>query len=304
MSQADFMIEDPSFRRCVKLSGRVEQLFADCYWAEGPVYFAAHRCVVWSDIPNNRMLKYDELNRVVGTFRSPSEYANGNTLDRAGRLLTCEQGTRRVTRTEHDGSITVIADRYGEGRFNSPNDIVVTADGSIWFTDPSYGIDSDYEGMRAPSELDGCHVYRVSGDTGEIEQVLDDFDRPNGLAFAPDERHLYVVDSGGTHRPDGPRHIRKFSVSEQGKLGGGDVFATCDCGFFDGIRIDEEGRLWAAAGDGVRCYESSGNLIGRINIPEPVSNLTFGGPKRNRLYITATSSLYTVLIAANGAQRP
>ncbi|MGH3655240.1 MAG: SMP-30/gluconolactonase/LRE family protein [Micromonosporaceae bacterium] len=274
--------------------GHLEVLFSDGRWTEGPAYFAAGRYLVWSDIPNDRMLRWDETTGQVGVFRQPAGYANGHTIDRQGRLVSCEQGNRRVTRTEPDGSVTVLADRYDGKRFNSPNDVVEHADGSVWFTDPSYGIDSDYEGVRADSEIGACHVYRIDPG-GEVRIVADDFVRPNGLAFTPDGRRLHVVDTRA-------RHIRRFDVGDGGVLSGGDVFATCGARTFDGIRFDDQGRLWAAAGDGVHCFDPDGTLIGKLRIPQVVSNLTFGGPKRNHLFVTATTSVYAILLNVNGAR--
>jgi gluconolactonase len=248
------------------------------------------------------MMRFDETSGNVSVFRHPAGYSNGNTVDRQGRLVTCEHGNRRVTRTEHDGSITVLASQYQGRRFNSPNDVVVKSDGSIWFTDPAYGIDSDYEGHKAESEIGDCHVYRVVPHTGDVSIVADDFVRPNGLAFSPDEKRLYVADTGATHVKEGPRHIRVFDVDDNGKLSGGGVFATCTQGLFDGFRLDEAGRIWTSAGDGVHCYESDGTLIGKILVPEAVANVVFGGPKRNRLYICATTSLYAIMLPVNGAK--
>jgi gluconolactonase len=237
----------------------------------------------------------------VGPFRQPAGYTNGHTVDRAGRLVSCEHGNRRVTRTEHDGSITVIADRFEGKRLNSPNDVVVKSDGSIWFTDPDYGIESDYEGHRAESEIGACYVYRVDPHDGVCRVVADDFDRPNGLAFSPDERVLYISDTGHSRSPDGPPHMRAFDVSEEGPLRGGRVFARCTVGSFDGFRLDEAGRIWTSAGDGVHCYHPDGTLIGKVLVPEDVANVVFGGPKRNRLFICATTSLYSILLPVNGA---
>jgi gluconolactonase len=296
-----FVSVDERFGVCFKESARLEQLYNGCRWAEGPAYFPAGRYLVWSDIPSDRMLRWDETTGTVGVFRQPAGYSNGNTVDRAGRLVTCEHGNRRVARTEHDGAITVIADRFEGKRLNSPNDVVVKSDSSIWFTDPSYGIDSDYEGHRAVSEIGACHVYRVDPRSGACRIVADDFVRPNGLAFSPDERRLYIADTGISHVPDGPRHIRVFDVAEDGVLSGGSVFATCTVGAFDGIRFDDAGRIWTSAGGGVHCYHPDGSLIGKIRVPEPVANVVFGGPKRNRLFICATSSLYAVLLPVNGA---
>ena len=297
-----FEIIDERFSACINGSARVERLWTGARWSEGPVWFAAGRYLVWSDIPNNRMLRFDETDGSVSVFRQPANNSNGNTIDGQGRQVTCEHLARRVTRTEHDGSITVIADRFEGKRFNSPNDAVVKSDGSIWFTDPPYGIMSDYEGMTAPQELDGCHVYRVDPQTGEIRQMTDDFDKPNGLAFSVDEKTLYVADTGASHKPDGPRHIRKFSVAADGSLSGGEVFATCDNGLFDGFRVDRSDRIWTSAGDGVQCFDRDGTLLGKIHIPEPVANVTFGGPKLNRLFICATQSLYSVILTTNGAK--
>jgi len=296
------VVLDERFRRLIIPSARLEKLAEGCRWAEGPAYFPAGRYLVWSDVPNDRLMRFDETSNTVSVFRSPSGHSNGNTVDRQGRLVTCEHGNRRVTRTEHDGSITVIASHYEGKRLNSPNDVVVKSDGSIWFTDPAYGIDSDYEGHKADSEIGACHVYRIDPQDGSISIVADDFVRPNGIAFSPDEKKLYVVDTGATHVPDGPRHIRVFDVDESGRITGGDVFATCSSGLFDGFRLDDAGRIWTSAGDGVHCYESDGTLIGKILVPETVANVVFGGVKRNRLFICATTSLYAILLPVNGAK--
>ncbi|GAA4224323.1 gluconolactonase [Streptosporangium album] len=294
--EARFETLDDRFKAC-RGDDRLERLHTGCRWAEGPVYFPAGRFLAWSDIPNDRMLRWDEMTGTVGPFRQPAGYTNGHTVDREGRLVSCEQGNRRVTRTEHDGSITVIADRWEGRRLNSPNDVAVRSDGSIWFTDPSYGIDTDYEGHRAQSEIGACHVYRVDPVTGEVRIVADGFVRPNGLAFSPDESTLYIVDTR-------VNHIRAFGVNEDGTLSGGEVLATCTSGAFDGIRLDTDGRIWAAAGDGVHCFDPDGTLIGKIHVPETVSNICFGGLKRNQLFITATTSVYTIMLTVNGATRP
>jgi gluconolactonase len=288
---ARFEVLDERFR---PYDGDVElaRLHTGCRWTEGPAYFPAGRYLVFSDIPNDRMLRYDETNGVVSVFRQPAGHANGHTVDGQGRLVSCEHGNRRVTRTEHDGSITVLADRIDGKRFNSPNDVVVHSDGSIWFTDPSYGIDTDYEGHKSESEIGACHVYRVSP-SGEVTVVADDFERPNGLAFSADEKQLYIVD---TRR----KHLRVFDVADDGKLSGGRVFAECGAGSFDGLRLDTNGRLWVSAHDGVHCFDPDGTLIGKLHVPEIVSNLAFGGIKRNHLYITATTSLYALRVNFNG----
>lgn len=212
--------------------------------------------------------------------------------------MTCEHETRRVTRTEWDGSITVLADRYQGKRLNSPNDVVVKSDGSIWFTDPPYGIMSDYEGNKSPGEQDGNYVYRIDPASRELTVVASDFDKPNGLAFSPDEKHLFIADSGR------PRHMRVFDVVDGKRLTNGRIFAECDAGVFDGFRFDTEGHLWTSTKAGVSCYAPEGELLGKIRVPEAVANLTFGGPKRNRLFIAATTSLYSVFVNARGAQTP
>lgn len=291
---------DPGFGDCLIGHARVERLWTGARWSEGPVWFAAGRYLLWSDIPNNRLMRFDETDGSVSVFREPSQNCNGNTVDRQGRLVTCEHLTRRVTRTEHDGQITIIADRYQGKRFNSPNDVVVKSDGSIWFTDPSYGILMDYEGMRAESEIGACHVYRVDPDTGDIRIVADDYVKPNGLAFSPDESVLYIADTGATHTPGGPAHIRAHRVGPDGSLSGGEVLADCTAGLFDGFRLDRDGRIWSSAADGVHCLSPDGRLIGKVLIPELVGNVCFGGPKLNRLFICGTTSLYSVYLNVNG----
>ena len=296
MAVRDFDIRDERFRQCIRTSANIERLYTGCRWTEGPAYFPALRSLLFSDIPNDRMLRFDEQSEAVSTFRQPADYTNGNTVDRQGRLVSCQQGPRRVVRTEHDGSITVLADRFEGKRFNSPNDVVVKSDDSIWFTDPSYGIDSDYEGFQAPSELGERRVYRIDPRSGAVRVVADGFAQPNGLAFSVDEKRLYIVDSG-----KGRGIMRVFDV-QGAELQGGDVFIECADGIYDGLRIDANDRIWTSAGEAVHCHERDGTLLGRIVLAERVANLCFGGPKRNRLYITATSSLYSVLLAVSGAK--
>jgi gluconolactonase len=302
LPESPFEIIDKRFSRLFIGTAHLDKLFTGCRWAEGPAYFPAGRYLVWSDNPNNRMLRYDECDGSVSVFRHPSNYSNGNTVDRQGRLVSCEHGGRRVSRTEFDGKVTTVADRYQGKRLNSPNDVVVKSDGSIWFSDPTYGIDSDYEGHKSESEQDGSHVYRVDPKSGEVAKVAGDFVKPNGLAFSPDESLLYIVDTGRTHVENGPAHIRRFKVGENGKLSGGEVFAECTSGLFDGFRLDTEGRIWTSAFDGVHCYEPDGTLIGKIHVPEVVANVCFGGEKRNYLYICGTSSLYGMRLPINGAK--
>ncbi len=299
MTLETYEVLDRRFARLVNLTAKLELLDATSRWAEGPAYAPAGRYFLWSDVPSDRIMRWDESSGHVSVFRSPSQNANGNTFDRQGRLITCEQLTRRITRTEHDGSITVVADRIEGKRFNSPNDVIVASDGAIWFTDPTYGIDSDYEGRRAASEVGQSRLYRVDPSDASVRVAGDDFVQPNGLALSPDERRLYVSDTGRTHVEDGPAHIRAFDVNA-GKLTGGDVFAECPAGLFDGLRLDEVGNVWTSAGDGVRCYEPEGNPIGIIRVPDAVANVCFGGPARNRLFICATGAVYAVYVLANG----
>ncbi len=292
---------DPSFNRLLTGHGRVERLWTGARWAEGPAWFGGGRYLIFSDIPNNRMMRFDECSGHMAVFRQPSNNSNGNTNDGQGRLVTCEHLGRRVTRTEHDGSITILADRYNGMRLNSPNDVVVKSDGSIWFTDPTYGIMFDYEGKKSESEIGACNVYRIDGTTGDVRVVADDFVKPNGLAFSPDESILYIADTGISHDPKGPKHIRAFKVNADGKsLGASKVFADCTAGLFDGFRVDKDGRIWTSAGDGVHCYTPGGDLIGKIKIPELVANVCFGGPVRNRLFICGCTSLYSAYLSING----
>ena len=299
----DIVVLDPRFKACFAGHVRVERLWSGARWAEGPAWFAAGRYLVWSDIPNNCMMRLVEPSGEVSVFRERSNNSNGNTVDNQGRLVTCEHLTRRVTRTEIDGSISILAEKFNGKRFHSPNDAVVKSDDSIWFTDPTYGIDADYEGDRAAQEIDGCHVYRLDAKSGAVTAVVTDMVRPNGIGFSPDEKYLYVADTGATHKENGPRHIRRFKVDADGsKLAGGEVFAECTAGFFDGFRVDRSGRIWTSAGDGVHCYDADGSVIGKILIPEMVANVTFGGTKLNRLFICGTTSLYSMYVTVNGCK--
>jgi gluconolactonase len=296
-----YEVLDPAFKQCLIGHARVERLWTGARWAEGPAWFGGGRYLVFSDIPNNRLMRFDETDSSMSVFRQPSNNSNGNTTDREGRLVTCEHLGRRVTRTEHDGSMTLLADRYQGKRFNSPNDVVVKSDGTIWFTDPSYGILADYEGGKAGSEIGACHVYRIDPATGDVTIVADDFVKPNGLAFSRDESILYVADTGISHDPNGPKHIRAMQVHGNGaSLGKSKVFADCTSGLFDGFRVDADDRIWASAADGVHCYLPGGTLIGKIRIPELVANVCFGGAARNRLFICGCTSLYSVFLAING----
>ena len=250
------------------------------------------------------MLKWDEETGRVSTFRYPAGFTNGNTRDKEGRLVSCEHGGRRVTRTEHDGSITVLADRYKGKRLNSPNDVVVKSDGTVWFTDPPYGILTDYEGDKAHSEIGSFNVYRFDPSTGDLRVVADDFVKPNGLAFSADETRLFIADSGRSHDPAGPHCIRVFDVGKDGRLDNSRVFVDIDPGIPDGLRVDDRGSLWVAAGDGAQCIASDGKLIGKIIPGEVVANICFGGQKRNRLFMAGQSALYAVHRNTRGIGRP
>lgn len=292
---------DKRFLKYRLFSASVEQLFTGCRWSEGPVWFGDVRALFWSDLPNERIMKWDESAQSVSVFRHNSQIANGNTRDKEGRLLSCEHASRRVTRTEYDGTITVIADQYQGKRLNSPNDIVVKSDGSIWFTDPPFGLLGWYEGEPAEQELP-TNIYKVDPHTKHIEAVCTSVDRPNGLCFSPDERLLYVVESGLT-----PRRIRVFDVSANGQLSGDRVFLTAEPGGSpDGFRCDEHGNLWAGWGsgeglDGVRVFAPDATPIGHIHLPERCANLCFGGAKRNRLFMAASHSLYALYVNVRGA---
>ena len=296
-----FEVLEHEFSKCFVGHARVERLWSGARWAEGPAWFGGGRYLIFSDLPNNRMMRFDDTDGSVSVFRSPSGFANGNTCDKEGRLITCEHQNRRVTRTEHDGEITVLADQYQGKRLNSPNDVVVKSDGSIWFTDPDYGIIADYEGQVQEQEQKGSYVYRIDPITGNLSVVADDFDHPNGLAFTPGESKLFIADSGGTESASGPRHIRQFEVTAGGdKLKDLGVFVKCDAGVFDGFRIDKDDRLWTSSAEGVQCFNKAGVMIGRVRVPEMVSNVAFGGLRRNRLFICATTSLYSVYLKING----
>ncbi len=290
---------DPRFEDLRVDSAAVERVATGCRWAEGPVWFGDHDCLVWSDIPNNRLLRWDGRSGEVTTFRSPSHFANGNTRDREGRLVTCEHWTRRVTRTEHDGSVTVLMDAYEGKKLNAPNDVVVRSDGSVWFTDPGYGTLSDYEGERGEHELETA-VYLLDPASGAAQAVITELERPNGLCFSPDESTLYVVNSGGAGT------ISAYPVDPDGTVSHGRVFADLKPGGPDGIRCDEHGNVWAAASgggdgfDGVHVFAPDGTRIGQIVLPEECANLTFGGRRGTRLFMTASQSVYSVYVRVRG----
>jgi gluconolactonase len=293
---------DDSFAKLRLRTAAVEKLASGFRWAEGPVWFGDQRCLIWSDIPNNRMMRWDEQTNAVTTFRQPSNYANGNTRDRQGRLVTCEHETRRITRTEYDGSITVLADRFEGKRFNSPNDIVVKSDGSVWFTDPIFGVNSNYESRKGTSELPQ-YVYRLDPDSGALSVAAEGLNGPNGLAFSPDESKLYVVESLATPN----RLIHVYDVSGGKTLSNRKVLIDCGAGTADGFRVDTAGNLWCGWGmgsddlDGVMVFNPDGKAIGRIALPERCANLCFGGAMRNRLFMASSQSLYALYVDAQGA---
>ena len=282
-------------------SAAVEELWTGGRWLEGPVWFGDGRYLLFSDIPNNRILKWEEETGAVSEFRKPSNNTNGNTRDRQGRLISCEHDARRVTRTEHEGTITILMDTHEGKPLNAPNDVVVKSDGGIWFTDPGYGILMNYEGHRAEFEND-TNVYRIDP-SGRIDVVISDFDRPNGLCFSPDESLLYIVDPGE------PQHIRVFDVVDN-RLENDRVFVTMSPGNADGIRTDTEGNLWAGAGwggegyDGVHIFAPDSTLIGKVHLPAPCANICFGGVKKNRLFMTVSHTLFSLYVEAVGAQTP
>lgn len=297
-------ILDASFERYRLFNASVERLYTGCRWSEGPVWFGDARHLLWSDIPNDRILKWDEETGTVAPYRAPSGHANGNTRDRQGRLVTCEHGGRRVTRTEPDGSVTVLADSFEGRRLNSPNDVVVKSDGSVWFTDPVFGIAGYYEGMRAEPELPQ-NVYRLDAGTGTLTIVAEGLLGPNGLCFSPDESVLYLVESRAVPH----RRILAYDVTGD-RLSDSRVFVDAGPGGTpDGLRSDVDGNLWCGWGmgredlDGVMVFNPAGRAIGRIRLPERCANLCFGGTHRNRLFMAASRSLYALHVNTQGAER-
>jgi len=294
-------ILDASFARYRLASAAVERLATGFRWCEGPVWFGDGRTLLWSDIPNDRIMRWDEETGAVGVFRKPSNFANGNTRDRQGRLVTCEHGGRRVTRTEYDGVITVLADRFEGKRLNAPNDVVAKSDGSIWFTDPPFGILGHYEGARAEPELPQ-NVYRIDGETGALTAVAADLRGPNGLCFSPDESTLYLVESRATPN----RLILAYDVVDGTRLANARTLIDAGPGTPDGLRCDVDGNLWCGWGmgsdelDGVVIYNPEGRLIGRIRLPERCANLCFGGRMRNRLFMAASQSVYALYVETQG----
>lgn len=296
-------IIDPQFNSFVLPNAPLEALGTGFRWLEGPVWFADLDCLLVSDVPNNRILRWTESGG-ISVFRQPSDYANGHTRDREGRLISCSHLGRSIQRTELDGRITVLVDRYHGKRLNSPNDVVVKSDGTIWFSDPFSGILTDYEGSKCEAELQP-NLYRFDPRDGTLSVVADDFQSPNGVCFSPDERRLYVSESGIPFATDPVQNLRVFDVSADGAhLSNARVFYKVEPGFTDGLRCDEDGNIWSSAGDGVQCIAPNGALLGKIRVPFPVSNLTFGGRHRSRLFICGSHTLYAIYVNRRGAERP
>jgi gluconolactonase len=298
-----FEISDPRFRRYVLDNASLEVLATGFRWVEGPVWMGDADCLLFQDLPGNRTLRWTE-GRGVSTYRSPSHYANGQTRDREGRLIACSHRDRCLYRTEHDGHVTNLISVHAGKRLNAPNDVVVRSDGTIWFTDPLYGILTDYEGGRQISEQPPA-VYRLDPASSEITIVAADFDGPNGLAFSPDERRLYISETGDQSQPEPKQFIRIFDVSDDGRsIRGGDLFHKIEPGYCDGMRVDEHGNVWSSAADGVHCVSPQGDLLGKVLVPRRVSNLTFGGLAKNRLFIAGSDTLYAIFVNVRGAQSP
>jgi gluconolactonase len=291
---------DDRFSSLLKADAILVRLATGAIWSEGPVYFHEDDSVIWSDIPNNRLLRWSAKDGMT-VWRQPSNFENGHYRDLEGRLLSCEHGGRCISRTESDGRKVTLVDRYQGKRLNSPNDLVVKSDGTIWFTDPPYGIISDYEGHKAESELGDCYVFCFEPKTGELAIVTDEVVEPNGLAFSPDERVLYVADTSAALDPKGNHHIMAFDVVDGRSLQNGRIFAVIDPGLADGFRVDVSGNIFTSSADSVQVYANDGTRLGKIPIPEKVGNLTFGGPHGDRLYITASSSMYSLDLNTRGA---
>ncbi len=295
---------DPRFDQYRLPLAAVERLATGCRWNEGPVWMGDARCLLWNDIPNNRIMRWDEITETVSVYREPSNFANGQTRDRSGRLITCEHGGRRVTRTEYDGTVTVLIDNYGNKRLSSPNDVIVKSDNSIWFSDPPFGIMGNYEGYKSEPEL-GQNVYRLNPDTNEITIVADDIAGPNGLAFSPDEKLLYIVESRGTPS----RKILAYDVDDDGlTISNKRILIDAGPGTPDGFRVDVDGNLWCGWGmgsealDGVMIFAPDGTAIGRIKLPERCANVCFGGRANSRLFMASSQSIYALYVNVAGVK--
>ena len=296
---------DRQFARLVPQPSALRKIADGFIWSEGPVWLPDEDALLWSDIPNNRVMRWSAADNAVTERYRPSDFANGHTLDQDGRVLACEHGTRRVARYERDGSRSTVVDRYRGRRFNSPNDIVVASDGAIWFTDPPYGIIGDREGHRADPELDACYVFRFEPATGDLAIVSDDLVDPNGLAFSSDEAVLYVSDTSSARVPNGNHHILVFDVVSDGRrLARPRVFREIEPGVSDGFRVDVDGNVWTSAGDGIHVLAPDGDVLGRITTPLPVGNVTFGGPEGRTLFICATDTVWAMDVGIRGAVTP
>ena len=296
-------IRNPRFARYILSNATLETLASGFRWIEGPVWMGDANCLLFQDLPNDRTMRWTE-GVGASVYRSPSNYANGQTRDRQGRLIACSHRGRCLYRTEYDGQVTTLVDRHNGKRLNAPNDVVVKSDGSIWFTDPLYGISNDYEGGRQVSEQPPA-VYRFDPERGDIRIVAGDFEGPNGIAFSPDERRLYVSETGDQAREHPRQYIRVFDVADEGlSLSGRGVFHKVEPGYCDGMRVDEDGNIWSSAADGVHCINSDGELLGKILVPYRVSNLTFGGVVKNRLFIGGSGTLYSIFLNCRGVQTP
>ena len=293
----------PEFERYILDNATLDVLGDGFRWLEGLVWMGDADCLLFQDLPRNRTMRWTE-NAGISVYRAPSDYANGQTRDREGRLIACSHHGRCLYRTEYDGTVTKLVSHHASKRLNAPNDVVAKSDGTIWFTDPVYGISNDFEGGRQASEQPPA-VYRFDPASGEIRVVADDFGGPNGLAFSPDEKRLYIAETGDQSRPDPKQYIRVFEVGADGALSGGDIFHKIEPGYCDGLRCDEHGNIWSSAADGVHCLSPAGELLGKILIPFRVSNICFGGgPHKNRLFIGGSHTLYAVFLNVRGAQWP
>lgn len=298
-----FDIHSACFLHYILSNASLEMLADGFRWIEGPVWMGDANCLLFQDLPNDRTMRWTEATG-VSIYRQPSHYANGQTRDRQGRLIGCSHRSRCLFRTEYDGRITTLVERHDGKRLNSPNDVVVKSDNSIWFTDPLYGISTDYEGGRQVSEQPPA-VYRFDPSSGDIRIVANDFDGPNGLAFSPDESRLYIAETGDQNQQAPRQYIRAFDVRPDGMtLSGGEVFHKIEPGYCDGMRVDEDGNIWSSAADGVHCIGPSGELLGKILVPYRVANITFGGLAKNRLFIGASATLYSIFLNCRGAQVP
>ncbi|UDL96213.1 SMP-30/gluconolactonase/LRE family protein [Lichenihabitans sp. PAMC28606] len=297
-----FAVIDPRFKSFVLPNAPLLRIGEGFGWTEGPVWFGDQQCLLFSDVPNDRVMRWTPTGG-VSVFRQPCGFENGHARDREGRLISCSHHDRCVRRTELDGSLTILADHYRGKRLNSPNDVAVMADGSVWFSDPPYGIQTDYEGGKQDPEVPP-RLYRLDP-SGDLDIAADDFDGPNGLCFSPDERRLYVTETGKQFDSDPVQHIRVFDVGADGRrLLNGRVFHTIHPGNADGIRCDSDGNLWSGAADGVHCLDPDGTLLGKILVPSLVSNLEFGGRNKSQLFLCAGQSLYTLAVNRRGARWP